>query len=84
MEVICLLLSVYVLIVLVRIISSWFPMDPSSPIATALRVLDVVIDPVLVPIRRKLPPAQVGGMALDLSPLVLLLGVQVLAMLIGC
>ncbi len=84
MEIICTLLDFYVLVVLVRIIASWFPMDPSSGFAGVIRVLDTVIEPVLGPLRRALPPVRAGTMALDLSPIVLLLGVRIVQALIGC
>ena len=40
--------------------------------------LRLVTEPVLGPLRRALPPLRVGGMGLDLSPLVALLGIQIL------
>jgi YggT family protein len=33
---------------------------------------------VILPLRRVLPPLRLGGMALDLSPLVLMLGISLL------
>jgi YggT family protein len=40
--------------------------------------LSRVIDPILRPIRSVMPPVRLGNAALDLSPLVLVLGVTIL------
>jgi YggT family protein len=61
-----LLLTAYMWIIIARSILSWVNPDPSNPI---VRVLYRITEPVLRPIRRKLPPT----IGLDLSPLVVLL-----------
>ena len=70
------LLDLYVLILFVRIISSWLHPDPYNPI---VRFLHAVTDPILVPLRRIIPP--LGGM-IDISPLVAFLVIRLLKMLI--
>ncbi len=67
MTVVCGLLSVYVLVLIVRAVLSWFPIRPDSGLVPVIRALDTVIDPVLQPLRRVIPPA---GM-FDLSYLAL-------------
>jgi YggT family protein len=57
------LLGVYNIILLIRVLVSWLPIDPYNPI---VRVLYTLTEPLLEPIRSLLP--RVGG--LDLSPLV--------------
>jgi YggT family protein len=57
-----LLLQVLWLAILVRVILSWFPVDPSNPI---IRIVWEVTEPVLAPIRRVIP--RIG--MFDLSPL---------------
>jgi YggT family protein len=57
--------SVYLLIMLGRVISSWIDVDPYHPVVRFLREWT---EPILAPIRRVVPPL---GM-LDLSPLVAL------------
>jgi len=71
--VICSLLSIWLLAVFVRIVLSWFPVSPGGAMAGVTRALGVVTDPVLEPLRRMLPPLRVGGVGLDLSPMVVLL-----------
>jgi YggT family protein len=82
--IICTILDLYVLLLLVRIVLSWFPVDPATPFGRVVEVLDLIIRPLLDPIRRTLPPVRLGDMGLDLSPIVLLLGVRVVAAIIGC
>jgi YggT family protein len=65
--VVCGLLSLYLLVLVVRAVLSWFPIRPDSGLVPVVRALDTVIDPVLQPLRRVIPPA---GM-FDLSYLAL-------------
>jgi len=55
--------TLYSIILLARVLISWFPVDPYNPI---VRVLHQLTEPLLAPIRRLLP--QTG--AIDLSPLI--------------
>ena len=64
-----LLLWVLWLAILVRVILSWFPVDPRNPI---VRVVFDVSEPILAPFRRVLP--RIG--MFDLSPLAALLVIQ--------
>ena len=59
------------LTVYVAVILSWIRLDRRNPLAAIVYGLT---EPVLAPIRQVLPP--MGG--LDLSPMVLLIGLQVL------
>jgi YggT family protein len=65
------LLSIYFWIVLISALLSWVNPDPRNPI---VRFLYGVTEPVLYQIRRRLPFVVAGG--LDLSPLVLMVGIQ--------
>ena len=57
MSIVCDLLSLYTLILVVRAVLSWFPIRPDSGLVPVIRALDTVIDPVLQPLRRVIPPA---------------------------
>jgi YggT family protein len=57
-----LLLRILWLGILVRVILSWFPVDPSNPI---IRIIWEITEPVLGPLRRVIP--RIG--MFDLSPL---------------
>lgn len=49
------------------------------PVRKVYDTLSKVIEPVLRPIRSVIPPVRIGGAALDLSPLILILGLSLLA-----
>jgi YggT family protein len=78
MTIICNLLTIYMLMIVARIVLSYFPLDPDGAMATVAGFLFIVTDPVLGPIRRAVPPLRLGGAAIDLSPLVVLIGIQIL------
>jgi YggT family protein len=67
-----LVLTAYMWIIIARAIVSWVSPDPYNPI---VRFLYRVTEPVLRPIRHRLPTLAMG---LDLSPLVVILGIYVL------
>lgn len=76
--VLCRLLDAYLIVMFARIILSWFPISPNSGMATVYGFLYSITEPVLGPIRRVIPPLGMGGMGLDLSPMVVFLGISVL------
>lgn len=78
MYLICLVLSLYVLALFARIILSWFPISPGSGLAPVYSVLYSITEPVLGPVRRLLPPVGVGGMGLDLSPIIVTFAISLL------
>ena len=65
------IIDLYSLIVFVAIVMSWMKLPPSNPI---VQLVHAVTEPVLGPLRRALP--SMGG--LDFSPMVLLIGLQML------
>jgi len=65
--------ELYVVILFVRAILSWFPYDPNSPLNPVRRVVFAVTEPVLAPFRRIIPPI---GM-IDISFLVAIIAVEV-------
>ena len=72
-EVPCALVTVFIVILFVRAIFSWFP-PPSGGAATLYRILLDLTEPVLAPLRRVIPPA---GM-FDLSFTVLIVFMLIL------
>jgi len=52
------------------------------PVRKIYDALSKVIEPILRPIRNVIPPVRIGGAALDLSPLILILGLSFLASLL--
>lgn len=49
------------------------------PVRKIYDTLSKIIEPILRPIRNVIPPVRIGGAALDLSPLILILGLSFLA-----
>ncbi|MDP6492700.1 MAG: YggT family protein [Acidimicrobiales bacterium] len=82
MGIVCLVLTLYFWILLLRVISSWFPISPHGTAASFVGFLLLVTDPVLVPLRRILPPVRLGNVGLDLSPLVAFFGLIFLQRLV--
>lgn len=77
--VVCWLLNAYVVVLLLHVIFSWVPRPP-EPIMPLVRGVGALVDPLLRPLRSVIPPLRMGGggAALDLSILVLFLGVILL------
>ena len=78
MGIVCLILRIYSLVIFARIILEWVPVGNEHPVAQVRAVLRAVTEPVLGPVRRMLPPLRTGSIALDLSPLAVILGITVL------
>jgi YggT family protein len=77
-EAICLVLNIYVLVILARVIFSWVRVTPGTPVASIYSVIYNLTEPVLGPLRRAIPPMRMGAAALDLSPLIIIIGVQLI------
>ena len=84
MRIVCSLIQLYTLVVFARILLDWIRVPGEHPVGRARSVLAKVVDPVLIPLRRIIPPVRMGGAALDLSPLVLLVGLSILSRALPC
>ena len=73
MQIICFLLQLYLLILLGRIVLSWFPGSGEGRMGSVQRFLFGVTEPLLAPFRRVIP--SVGG--IDLSAIVLIIALQI-------
>ena len=61
--------------ILASILFSWFPGYPSnSALQAVYDAVKAVTNPILWPIRSRIPMVQLGGFGLDLSPIIALLG----------
>ena len=76
MGILCTLVQLYVLAIFARIILSWFPISPGGAMASVFSFLYTITEPVLGPLRRILPPLSLGGMGLDLSPIIVIFAIQ--------
>lgn len=68
-------------VVLINALLSWVPAltQAGGPLGAVQRLTSRVVDPLLEPIRRSMP----GGMAIDFSPLVLLLLLELAGSVLG-
>ena len=48
------------------------------PVRRVYDAIDRVMQPILAPLRRVLPAVRFGGVSLDLSPLILIIGIRIL------
>jgi YggT family protein len=78
-DIVCTLIQLYTLVVFARILLEWVRVPGEHPVGKVRAALATVVDPVLAPLRRIVPPVRMGGAALDLSPLVLLIGLSILS-----
>jgi YggT family protein len=78
MTLICALILVYMIVLAVRAIMSWFPVRPGTPWSTLYSIVYDATEPVLAPLRRVIPPA---GM-FDLSFMVAFFGLVILQQVI--
>lgn len=72
------LLTIYFYAIFAWVILSWIRVSSTHPLGRIQTFLDRIIYPVILPLRRVIPPIRIGGGALDLTPIILLLGIQIL------
>jgi YggT family protein len=77
-QIIELVLWLFILILIVRFVMDWVQMfarswTPRGPALVMLELVYSVTDPPIRAIRRIMPPIRLGGMALDLSPMIVLI-----------
>lgn len=80
--VVCFLIWAYLIVLVLKAVLSWFPIDYDSPVQKIKTFLDRITEPLLAPLRRVIPPLQLGGVGLDMSFMVLFFGIVLLQTLI--
>ena len=78
MDIICLVLRLFSYAVLIRLIMSWIQLRPGTPVASVYSVVFNITEPVLGPIRRVIPPVRMGAMAIDVSPILVFVGIAII------
>jgi YggT family protein len=64
--------------IIASILFSWFPSYPSSGVMQAIyNAVRAVADPILMPIRSRVPMLRLGGFGLDLSPIIAIFGLSI-------
>lgn len=86
MNLVCNLITLYTLVVFGRIILQiavqFGRLGWGHPVRKVEEFAAKLVDPVLRPIRSMVPSVPMGGMQLDLSPLVLIIGLQIIQRII--
>jgi uncharacterized protein YggT (Ycf19 family) len=77
MDLICIALLLFQLAFLLRIVLTFFPLAPGGGTATVRDLAVLVTDPVVMPIRRAVPPVG-GAIGVPVADLLVLLGLQLL------
>ena len=78
-ELICTIINIYVFVIIIRLFMSWVPPTPGTTYQSIHDAFVTVTEPVLAPVRALLPPLSMGMMRLDLSPLLVILGLNILS-----
>ena len=79
---ICNLLQLYVVAIVARAVLSWIEVPRDHPVGGAVALLSRIVDPPLRPLRRYVPAIPVGGVRLDLSPIILIVAIMIVARII--
>ncbi len=79
MRIVCTILYAYQLVILARIIMEYIPVSYDHPLARVRSALRAVTEPLLAPLRAIIPAIRLGGVGLDLSPLILIVAINLLA-----
>jgi YggT family protein len=74
MTIVCLALQLFVVLIFLRIILSWFP-PTGGFVDQVQRIVFGATEWVMGPLRRVIPPVRLGAAALDLSPMIVLFGI---------
>jgi len=84
MEIVCVALQLYVFVIFGRVILSWFPMTEGGALQGIDTFLRMLTEPVLGPLRRAIPALRMGGMAIDLSPMIVIFVIYILLVPFVC
>ena len=89
LDIVCVVLTVYTILLFARVIVSWASMfgfrpPMGGPWRKILELLDDVTDPVLRPLRAMIPPVRAGGVGIDLSIIVAFVVLAVLRQALDC
>ena len=82
-QVIALVLQLYIFVLIARLVFDWIQVfarewRPRGPILVLANGIYTLTDPPLKALRKVIPPLRIGGIALDLGFIVLIIGVGIL------
>ncbi|MCA1834261.1 MAG: YggT family protein [Actinobacteria bacterium] len=74
---VALILQIYGYVIFARLLLSWFP-NPPEGLRPVYRFLFQVTEPALRLVRGLIPPIRIGMMAMDLSPILIFVALQLI------
>jgi YggT family protein len=83
-RIICVVLSIYWVILFARIILSWVRPPIGGPARTLWDLVHDLTEPVLGLVRGLLPPVRMGAVGLDLSPIIVFVAIGAIQSVLGC
>ncbi len=78
MRLVCILLLAFQLVFLLRMVMSFFPISTGSPTGRFRDLVVVLTDPVVLPLRRSLPPLPGAMAGFGLAEILVLIGISIL------
>lgn len=86
-QILDIVLWIFLIMLIARLVVDWVQMfargwEPKGPLLVALEGVYTVTDPPVKALRRVIPPLRLGGFALDLSFIVLIIIVYILMALV--
>lgn len=63
--------------ILISIVIGWFGFPSSGFMQAVYNIVRSISDPILMPIRSRIPMLKLGGFGLDLSPIIALIGLSI-------
>ena len=79
MQIVCIVLRAFAVVLFARVVMEWIPVGDHHPVGRVRHVLRLVTQPVLAPVRALVPPVRMGGVAVDLSPLIVIMLLNLVA-----
>jgi len=67
------IISIYIYVLVITALLSWFPSTSGGALASTKRVFAALTEPVLRPLRQILPRPRLGGVGIDFSVIVAVL-----------
>ena len=82
MNILCKIVQLYIFVLLARVVLSWIPLAPGGAMARVNSMVFTVTEPLLAPVRRVIPPIRLGGASLDISTMLVIFLLPLLARLL--
>jgi uncharacterized protein YggT (Ycf19 family) len=79
---ICDLINLLIIVVFVAAILTWFPSNPGTGFYQITKFFRMITDPIYRPLRRIIPPIGSGSVRMDITPLIVIIGLELISRLV--